>query len=483
MPKKLKEERNESMSVQNNNVKPFGMRDKIGYMFGDLGNDLTFTFASSYLMVFYTNVLGIPASMVGILFLVARFIDAFTDIGMGVLIDRVKPAKDGKFKPWIRRMCGFVAIAAFLMYQSGMANAPMWLRIVYMFATYILWGSFAYTSINIPYGSMASAITSNPAQRAELSTFRSMGASFAGVAIGIIVPQVIYHEVDGQQVASGTAFTIAAAVFSVLAIISYILCYKMTTERVKIEKDPNEKAPTAAESVKALVSSRALLALIAAAIVLLLSTMLGQSMNQYLYINWFNDRNALSVAGMIALPIVLIMAVVVGRITARFGKKEAGTVGMLVSGLIYILLGFLKIQNAYLYLVIVFFGMLGMYYFNMVIWSYITDVIDDMEVKSGHREDGTVYGVYSFARKIGQALAGGLSGFALEAIGFVSGASVQAPEVNEAIYSLANFGPGVMYVIVALLLLFAYPLSKSVVIKNGEILEKRRQERLSKENK
>ena len=226
MPKKLKEERNESMSVQNNNVKPFGMRDKIGYMFGDLGNDFTFTFASSYLMVFYTNVLGIPASMVGILFLVARFIDAFTDIGMGVLIDRVKPAKDGKFKPWIRRMCGFVAIAAFLMYQSGMANAPMWLRIVYMFATYILWGSFAYTSINIPYGSMASAITSNPAQRAELSTFRSMGASFAGVAIGIIVPQVIYHEVDGQQVASGTAFTIAAAVFSVLAIISYILCYK-----------------------------------------------------------------------------------------------------------------------------------------------------------------------------------------------------------------------------------------------------------------
>lgn len=108
------------------------------------------------------------------------------------------------------------------------------------------------------------------------------------------------------------------------------------------------------------------LALIAAAIVLLLSTMLGQSMNQYLYINWFNDRNALSVAGMIALPIVLIMAVVVGRITARSGKKEAGTVGMLVSGLIYILLGFLKIQNAYLYLVIVFFGMLGMYYFNMV---------------------------------------------------------------------------------------------------------------------
>lgn len=468
------------MSAQKNNVRPFGMRDKIGYMFGDLGNDFTFTFASSYLMVFYTNVLGIPAAMVGILFLVARFIDAFTDIGMGVLVDRVKPGKDGKFKPWIRRMCGFVAIAAFLMYQSGMAGAPMWLKTVYMFVTYILWGSFAYTSINIPYGSMASAISNNPADRAELSTWRSLGANFAGVAIGIIVPQVIYHEVDGQEVASGTMFTIVAAVFSVLAVISYIFCYKLTTERVKIEKDPNEKAPTAAESIKALVSSRALLALIAAAIVLLLSTMLGQSMNQYLYIQWFNNKNALSVVGLLSLPIVLIMAVVVGKITSKFGKKEAGAVGMLVSGVIYIVLGILKIRNPWMYLVIVFFGMLGMYYFNMVIWSYIIDVIDDMEVKNGHREDGTVYGVYSFARKIGQALAGGLSGFALEAIGFVEGVASQTEAVKEGIYNLANFVPGVLYLVVALLLIFAYPLSRKVVNENSAILEKRRQERAAK---
>lgn len=468
------------MNEQKNNVRPFGMRDKIGYMFGDLGNDFTFTFASSYLMVFYTNVLGIPAAMVGILFLVARFIDAFTDIGMGVLVDRVKPGKDGKFKPWIRRMCGFVAIAAFLMYQSGMAGAPMWLKTVYMFVTYILWGSFAYTSINIPYGSMASAISNNPADRAELSTWRSLGANFAGVAIGIIVPQVIYHEVDGQEVASGTMFTIVAAVFSVLAVISYIFCYKLTTERVKIEKDPNEKAPTAAESIKALVSSRALLALIAAAIVLLLSTMLGQSMNQYLYIQWFNNKNALSVVGLLSLPIVLIMAVVVGKITSKFGKKEAGAVGMLVSGVIYIVLGILKIRNPWMYLVIVFFGMLGMYYFNMVIWSYIIDVIDDMEVKNGHREDGTVYGVYSFARKIGQALAGGLSGFALEAIGFVEGVASQTEAVKEGIYNLANFVPGVLYLVVALLLIFAYPLSRKVVNENSAILEKRRQERAAK---
>ena len=66
--------------------KPFGMRDKMGYMFGDFGNDFTFIFASSFLMVFYTKVLGISGGMVGTLFLVARFVDAFTDVTMGRIV-------------------------------------------------------------------------------------------------------------------------------------------------------------------------------------------------------------------------------------------------------------------------------------------------------------------------------------------------------------------------------------------------------------
>ena len=80
-------------------VKPFGLRDKIGYLLWDLGNDFSFIFASSFLMLFYTKVWGVPASVVGILFLVSRFLDAFTDIGMGTIIDKVAPTKDGKFRP------------------------------------------------------------------------------------------------------------------------------------------------------------------------------------------------------------------------------------------------------------------------------------------------------------------------------------------------------------------------------------------------
>lgn len=94
----------------------FGMKDKIGYMFGDFGNDFTFLFASVFLMVFYTKVLGISAGMVGTLFLVARCVDAFTDITMGRIVDKEKTSKNGRFRPWILRMCGPVALASFLMY-------------------------------------------------------------------------------------------------------------------------------------------------------------------------------------------------------------------------------------------------------------------------------------------------------------------------------------------------------------------------------
>ena len=128
-------------------VRPFGLRDKIGYMCGDLANDFSFIFASSYVMVFYTKVMGISAGMVGTMFLVARCLDAFTDIGMGRIVDNSKPTKNGRIRPWILRMCAFVALASFMMYQSFLVDASYGAKVAYMFITYILWGSIFYTSI------------------------------------------------------------------------------------------------------------------------------------------------------------------------------------------------------------------------------------------------------------------------------------------------------------------------------------------------
>ncbi len=224
-------------------VKPFGFKDKLGYLLGDLGNDFSFLFSSSFLMLFYTKVWGIPASIVGILFLVSRFLDAFTDIGMGTIIDKSTPTKDGKFRPWIKRVALPISLMTFLMFQSGLSGASMTVKIIVMFVTYILWGSFCYTAINIPYGSMASAITDVPEERAVVATWRSMGANIASVIVNSLVPLFIYYsDASGNKLVSGTNFTIIAGIFSLCSFLCYIGCFKLTTERVKFEKkDNNEK--------------------------------------------------------------------------------------------------------------------------------------------------------------------------------------------------------------------------------------------------
>ena len=113
------------MSNTTNKVRPFGMRDKIGYMFGDFGNDFTFILSSTFLMKFYTDVMGVSAGIVGLMMMVARIVDAFTDVTMGQIADRSRPTAKGKFLPWIRRMCGPVALASFLMYAVWFKDMPM----------------------------------------------------------------------------------------------------------------------------------------------------------------------------------------------------------------------------------------------------------------------------------------------------------------------------------------------------------------------
>lgn len=465
------------MRTNNNANAPFGMRDKIGYMFGDFGNDFTFIFASSFLMVFYTKVLGISGGMVGTLFLVARFVDAFTDVTMGRIVDRMPPAPDGKFRCWLRRMCGPVALSSFLMYQTAMTGASMTWKIIYMYVTYLLWGSVFYTSINIPYGSMASAITAESDERTALSTFRSIGATLAGLVIGVVTPLFIYtKDANGNQVVRGGAtFTIVAGAFSVCAVICYIVCYRLTTERVAVEKDVDAKDVTLAATFTTIFKSRALLGIISAAIFLLLSQLLITTMNNYIYPDYFGNAGGISIFTLLSTAVMLVVVAPLGvPISRRFGKKEASVAGMLLSGVIFALMYFLHLRNMWLFLGLSIIGYLGLGFFNTVIWANITDVIDDQEVVTGHREDGTVYAVYSFARKVGQALAGGVGGWALEIIGYESADAVQTGAVLNGLYATATIVPAIGFFVVAVMLWFIYPLNKTKVEENAAILKNRR---------
>mgnify|MGYP001751500806 FL=1 len=372
-------------------------------------------------------------------------------------------------------MCAFVALASFMMYQSFLVDAPYAAKVAYMFITYILWGSIFYTSVNIPYGSMASVISSEPKDRSSLSVFRSLGGTLAGILIGMLAPMVVYYTDEaGNKVVSASKISMIAGIFSVLAVICYLLCYTLTTERVAYVPKPDVQKKTFGQTVSALFSSRSLMGLILSAVLLLLASLMSQGINQYLFADYFKNTAALSVYSLLMLPCVLVLSAVSTKLAVKYGKKECSLIGMFISAGLYFIIGVLHVKNVWLFVGLAFLAMIGMYFFQMQCWALVTDVIDDMEVKNHTRDDGTVYGMYSFARKIGQAIAGGLSGWALGWIGYDELATSQTQEVANGIYNLSTFFPAIIYALCGLALLLIYPLSKAKVEANVKELESRR---------
>ena len=460
--------------TNNSSVPAFGMKDRIGYMFGDFGNDFTFILSSTFMLKFYTDVMGMSAFVVGLVMMFARFVDAFTDVTMGQIVDRSKPTKDGKFRPWIKRMCGPVAIASFLIYQSGFANMPYAFKLVWLIVTYLLWGSIFYTSINIPYGSMASAVSSDPTDRASLSTWRTIGATLAGLVIGAGTPLVAYVTVDGNPVLSGSRMTIIAGVFSVCAIICYLLCFKLVRERVPVPAN-NQKFDLIALG-KSLITNRALLGIIVAAILLLLALLGMQGMTGYVFPNFYKNTNAQSAVSLIAsLAVLAVCAPLASKLAAKFGKKEMSVVSCLFGAISFLACLLVHPENVWVYVAFYVVAYIGIGFFNTVIWAMITDVIDDAEVKNGVREDGTIYAVYSFARKLGQAFSSGMVGGLLSLVGYTQ-ATAFDPAVTEGIFKISCIVPIIGLVAVALALMFIYPLNKKRVEANVAELARRRGE-------
>lgn len=454
--------------------KPFGLRDKIGYLMGDIGNDFTFVLSSTFLLKFYTDVMGVPAAVVGTIIMISRFVDAFTDVAMGRICDKSPNTKHGKFKPWIRRMCVPVAISSFLIYQSSLADLSIGFKIGYLFVTYILWGSFFYTSINIPYGSMASAISADPGDRQSLSTYRSIGATFAGVIVGALIPLIAYEERNGIMVLNGEIFTTIAGVFSICAIISYLICYSLVTERVHIPSNAEKKEDNnVIAMLRNAFTNKALISIIAASIVMLLAQMTLQSMANYVFPIYYGNTTAQSVSMVLMLLGSLIIAAVAKPISLRFGKAEVAVVSSFIAAAVCLLLYVVRPQNVWVYVILQGLCSMALGVFSMISWALITDVIDYSEIKNGIREDGSVYALYSFARKLGQAGAAGLVGTMLTAIGYSETAAIEAG-VREGIFNISTLVPAVGFALLGVVLWFWYPLHKKQVEENVEILKNKR---------
>ena len=457
-------------------LRPFGVRDKVGYMLGNVANDFTFIFASLYLQVFYTDVLGINAGLVGTMFLISRIVDAFTDTAMGRICDKTKATKNGKFRPWLLRACGPVALASFLMYQTWAVNLSMTLRIVYMFVTYLLWGSICYTCINIPYGSMASVMSDEPDHRASLSTFRGVGSMIPQILVGVVVPMFLYTTLeDGTKVANASMFPVIALVMSIAAAACYIICYFLCTERIKITEE--SKSVSFSDTLKALAGNRALIGISLVFICYLGAQMLNQTINNYIFKDYFGDTMGLSVMNAAGFAPALLLAPCAVPLARKFGKKELGIFASILGTVAFGALFLMRTTNMWLYTIVNIVGLLGFGLFNLIIWAFVSDVIDDQEVRTGNRDDGTIYAVCSFARKVGQAIASALGGWSLGWIGYVEGSlSGQTQAVKDGIYNIATMVPMILYLAVGICLIVIYPLSKKKVAENTAALKVRRGE-------
>ena len=458
-------------------ARPFGVRDKLGYLFGDFGNDFTFLLSSSFLLKFYTDVMGIEAAVVGAVMMVARFADAFTDVAMGRICDRSKPTSAGKFKPWLLRMCGPVAISSFLIYQSSLAGMSMAFKIVYLFITYILWGSVFYTSINIPYGSMASTISEDAGDRQSLSTYRSMGGMLAGAVVTAVVPVVAYDKIDGKEVLNGSAFTAVAGAFSLLSVVCYLLCYYLTTERVKVHiSDDEHRGNSVGKMLGNAVKNRALISIIAASVVMLLAQLTMQQMANYVFPNFYRNAGAQSISVVVMTVGIALSAVAAKPLAKKFGKAEVSIVSNLAAGAVCGLLFFVRPQSVWVYMAFQAVQWFGLGVFSMVSWALITDVIDYSEIKNGIREDGAVYALYSFARKLGQAASSGITGGLLTLIGYSQTTAFDDKVVN-GIFNISTLVPAAGFVLLGLILWFWYPLHKKQVDENIETLRKKRKDK------
>ena len=455
--------------LESSQVKPFGMQDKVGYMLGDVGSCLLFNFIGRYLLVFYTDVFGISAAAVGTLMALSRVWDAINDPMMGVIVDKRKRTKDGKFRPYLKYMgipLGIFTILTFLV----IPNMPQGMKLPYAYITYIGFG-MAYTAINIPYGSLASVMTNDPVQRTELSTWRNISSIFAMIPLMVLTPKLVF---DASGAVSPKGFLIAAVLYVIIANIGYRLCYKMTTERIINEVKEDAPKTSLGETLKTLGKNKALIGLILSSLGTLTAMFLPNALNAYLFKDYFQAPGLLSLAGLLPMVGTFLAIPVTGKLVAKFGKKNIAIYSGIVSIAAYVVLVFFPTKNPMLYIALITVSGFGTALYGMIVWALVGDVIDYQEYLSGKREEGIVYATYSLSRKLVQAIVGSIGGFALAAIGYQSGAATQAPEVAESIRTIITVVPLIGFIFGTVCLKFVYNLSNKTLNEVNEELERRR---------
>ena len=417
-------------------IRPFGVKDEIGYVFGDMAGSFVNLFVDAYFLIFCTSVLGISAGWMGTLFLVARLWDAINDPIMGSFPDRWMIGKSGdKFKPWIKIFMIPLALSGVLCFL----NVPLEgiALHAYVAFAYVLYG-MSYTGTSMPFGAMASVVSDDPIQRSKLSRARSIGGTIVGIVGLSIVPVVCF---DKQSYILPGRFTLIAVVFGVLSIISYFVLLNLTQERIRQNVEKAEKF-NYGKVLKATVHNRPLIGVMVATLGSMLFITGSNQVRSYIFKEYYARTDVMSIISLATIPILVICFPLVPKLVAKFGKKTTLMAAIISSTIFSVIPVVMEIKNVYVYSALVVLGTIGQTVFTMLIWALVTDCLDYSEWKFHERSDGSMYSLYTFSRKIGSTIASTGVSFGLAAIGFVSGSNVvQTAEAVNGIYFLVNIIP------------------------------------------
>ncbi|MGL6312844.1 MFS transporter [Vibrio sp. WXL103] len=419
-------------------MKTLSKMNRVGYALGDVGNSLTFGMTSAFLLLYYTDVLGISAAAAGTLFLIARIWDGINDPMMGAFCDKMFSKRRGeKFRPFLVKGSWPVVLCAILVFwaPAGLTDIQ---KLVWAYATYILWG-MAYTFVNIPYGSLATVMTNDPQERASLAGARSVGGLIGGIFPAVLMPLFLSIYADDLS----KAYLYAIAIMGVFTFISYLLAYRYTAEHIQHEPTPASESISFAKTIKTVAKNKPYLC-VAIASMFVLAAMLGQQSILYYYLaeNLSGGVWLITANSVIMMVTIGIFAPTVGKLVGKFGVKKimltCFTCGALVNAAAFLLpsnlyttLGYLILHAPCILLPSILF------------WANIADCIDYNYEISGQRGEGVLYSSYSFMRKMGQAIAGFIAGMGLSLVGYTAGLDAQAESTLIGIKAVMFVLPGI----------------------------------------
>ena len=409
------------------NEKKSGLTKKhwFGYLFGDWGGCMTFTLMAGTFTMFCTNALGIDPTLLGTLVIIWTIWDAINDPLMGALMDKAFAKKRdprGKFRPWLLRSTPLLAITAIALWTvpTFFEGIPL---IVVLFSCKILYEA-AYTMFNIPMGSLLSAMSTNDAERASLSSARGAGSGFGNALPGFFAPLVIAAFGDRES----TGYMIVGVACAIVGFVICLLHYAMTEERTVVG------AETAAEDIKftdiltVLGKNRPFVALCLHGICICTMQYGAVTLGMYMYSAVYHDVTYQSISSVLSAPFMVGAMVAVPFLCKKYDLLKLIRWSLLLGGAICGVLFAMHMVmdvNPLLHGVLLGTGTgLAMVSVQMQ-WGLVGEAIDYNEYITGKRTEGSIYGTFNLSRRVGQTIGQGFALYALGWIGYVGTAETQ----------------------------------------------------------